>query len=43
MAPFMQGFYESIAPSLRETQEQIAMRARDALAAEETAPGNVTE
>jgi hypothetical protein len=43
MAPFMQGFYESIAPTLRETQEQIAMRARDALAAEETAPGNVTE
>jgi hypothetical protein len=43
MAPFMQAFYESIGPTLRETQEQIAMRARDALAPEGTAPGTVTE
>ena len=32
MAPFMQDFYASIAPTLRDTQEQIATRARDALA-----------
>lgn len=43
MAPFMQDFYASIAPTLRDTQEQIATRARDALAPEGTAPGPVTE
>lgn len=44
MTPFMQGFYQEIGPTLRQTQEQIAMRAQEALAPEgegETAP--VTE
>jgi hypothetical protein len=43
MAPFMQGFYASVSPTLRETQEQIATRARDALPPEGTAPDTVTE
>jgi uncharacterized protein len=45
--PFMQGFYQEIGPTLRQTQEQIAMRARDALApgaaGDGTAPGTATE
>lgn len=31
MSPFMQSFYDEIGPTLRRTQEQIAMRAQDAL------------
>lgn len=46
MTPFMQSFYEEIGPTLRETQEQIAMRAQEALnpdEAEGTAPPAATE
>jgi hypothetical protein len=38
MSPFMQSFYEEIGPALRQTQEQIAMRAQEALN-----PGTATE
>ena len=31
MQPFMQSFYQEIGPTLRETQNQIAMRAEEAL------------
>jgi hypothetical protein len=45
MSPFMQSFYEEIGPTLRQTQEQIAARAQDALepAGEGEAPPAVTE
>jgi uncharacterized protein len=38
MSPFMQSFYEEIGPALRQTQEQIATRAQEALN-----PGIATE
>jgi hypothetical protein len=45
--PFMQSFYQEIGPTLRQTQEEIAMRAQEALApgaaGEGTEPGTATE